>query len=229
MDIKTDLNTCDHCNRTFVRESTLLKHVCEQKLRWQDKDKPQNRIAFNAWLTFYSRCQPGKKKKDYKTFITSAYYTAFVKFGLYCVNVKVVNSTEYLNHLLSNNVSIDNWASDQQYTKYLIQYLRMEDPFDAVKRSIQTMLDISEKENLKLSDVLLYYSKNKLCSLISSGQISPWILYLSDSGLNFLDTINEDQRSVIWEYINPERWNLKFARDRQLFNEVSETIKQVLK
>jgi hypothetical protein len=222
-------NTCQHCNRSFVRESTLIKHLCEQKLRWQERDRPQNRIAYDSWLTFYSRIQPGKKKKDYKAFAESAYYSAFLRFGTYCVNVKVVNVAEYLNHLLSNNVSIDNWSSDSVYTKYLTQYLRTEDAYDAVKRSIKTMLEIADAENIRLQDVLNYYNKNKLCHLISTGHISPWVLYLSDSGNTFLSELNMDQRAVIWEYIDTERWNIKFKRDLVLMNEIKTVIDMAFK
>lgn len=224
-----ELNTCEHCGRTFVRESTLFKHLCEQKLRWQDRDKSANRIAYDAWLTFYGRVQANKKKKDYKTFIASAYYTAFLKFGSYCSDIKVINTQEYVHYLLNGNVPIDNWNSDRVYTKFLVEYLKTEDAFDAVKRSIKTMLEISEQENIQLKDVLNYFNKNKLCHLISTGHISPWILYLSESGNEFLTSLNTDQRNVIWEYIDTERWNIKFRRDQQLVTEIKNVIELALR
>lgn len=227
--LNTQTNICEHCGRTFVRESTLFKHLCEQKLRWQDRDKPGNRIGYDAWLTFYTRFQASKKKKDYKAFISSAYYTAFVKFGNYCVDVKIVNAKEYVNYLLSNNVSIDNWNSDRVYTRYLIEYLRSEDAYDAVKRSIKTMLEISDQENIELRDVFRYFSKNKLCHLISVGHISPWMLYMSNYGNEFLSDLNPDQRNVIWEYIDAERWNIKFKRDPELVNDIKNVIELALK
>jgi len=224
----TELNTCEHCARTFVRESTLFKHLCEQKLRWQDKDKPGNRIAYDAWLTFYNKVQPSKKKKDYKAFISNAYYTAFVKFGNYCVDIRAVNVAEYVRYLINNNVSIDNWNSDRVYTRYLVDYLKTEDAYDAVKRSVKTMLDISIQEQIQLKDVFKYYNKNKLCHLISTGHISPWMLYLSQSGNEFLSELNTDQRNVIWEYIDTERWNIKLKRDTQLVEDIKNVIKLAL-
>ena len=58
--VETELSEeyrCEHCKRNFVRPANLLKHLCEQKRRWQDKDKPSNRIAYNAWLKFYKTIQ----------------------------------------------------------------------------------------------------------------------------------------------------------------------------
>ena len=39
---------CEFCNRKFVREKTLLTHICETKNRWLDKDKISNRSGFKA-------------------------------------------------------------------------------------------------------------------------------------------------------------------------------------
>ena len=41
---------CEFCGRTFLRESTVLKHICEYKHRWLEKDRLGNRLAFQAWL-----------------------------------------------------------------------------------------------------------------------------------------------------------------------------------
>ena len=74
---------CEFCNGEFVRESTLMTHMCESKRRWMNKDLQGNRIAFQAWNEFYKKNTTNKKKKTYEDFIKSAYYTAFVKFGNY--------------------------------------------------------------------------------------------------------------------------------------------------
>ena len=43
---------CDFCGRTFLRETTVAKHLCEYKQRWMNKDLQGNRIGFQAWLQF---------------------------------------------------------------------------------------------------------------------------------------------------------------------------------
>jgi hypothetical protein len=214
VETKTEEYRCDHCKRSFVRPNSLLKHLCEQKRRWQDRDRPQNRIAFSAWLKFYQQLQPSKKKREYTDFIASAYYGGFVKYGIYCCEVGVVNPNRYIDYLLSHNVPLDNWNSDSVYTKFLIQYLREEDGMDAVRRTLMTLLDIAEEENIQLRDVFRYCSANKLCHKIVGGKISPWVLYKTKSGQEFLSKLNEDQTTLIIDYIDPERWNIKMMRDK---------------
>lgn len=218
---------CDHCKRTFVRPNNFLKHLCEQKRRWQEKDKPANRIAFEAWLKFYKMIQPTRKKKEYTDFISSAYYIGFVKFGIYCVESSVIDPLNYVNHLLKENVPLDNWNSDKIYTTYLILHLRSEDSMTAVKRSIENMISLAENENVQLRDVFKYVSSNKICHYIINGKISPWIIYQSKTGPEFLSKLNDDQRNVIYPYIDPERWNIKFKRDGEEVKTINSLIKEM--
>lgn len=225
--LDTEENRCDHCNRTFIRSGTLLKHLCEQKRRWQESSKPANRIAYGAWTKFYSTFQPSRKRREYKDFINSPYYSAFVKWGNYCVDIKAVNVDAYVDYLLKNNTPIDTWDSDRVYTKYLIDYLRTENALDAVKRSIDTMLDIAQNENIQLQDVFRVSNYNKLCHLVTTGHISPWVLYNTKTGKEFLFNINQDQTQLIFDYIDPERWNIKFRRESENVKEVVELLRTI--
>ena len=54
---------CDFCGRSFLRESTIAKHICEYKQRWMNKDLVGNRIGFQAWVEFYKKNTNSKKTK----------------------------------------------------------------------------------------------------------------------------------------------------------------------
>ena len=223
----TDELHCGHCNRTFVKPGTLFKHLCEPKRRWMDKDRPANRIGFMAWSKFYQQYQPtAKKKKEYIDFIASTYYGGFVRYGTYCAEVGVVSPLNYVDWLLKEKISIDNWTSDRNYGRYLIEYLRLEDGMDAVKRSVESLLKLAEAENLQVGDVLRYAGKNKLCHKIVGGHISPWLLFNSEGGQYFLSSIDPGQTEMIFEYINPDLWNIKFMRDSETVKEIQGVLKQ---
>lgn len=224
--VATEEFRCEHCNKTFIKPGTLLKHLCEPKRRWMDKDRPANRIAFIAWSKFYQQYQPRSKKKEYRDFTSSAYYGGFVKYGTYCVDVGVVNPLMYVDWLLKEKISLDNWASDKNYDRYLVQYMRLEDGMDAVKRSVETLLKFAEEDNLQLGDVLKFTNSNKICHKVVSGKISPWVLYNSDSGREFLSKLNEGHMQMIFEYINPDIWNIKFMRDRENVKDVQTLLRQ---
>lgn len=226
-EIKTDEYHCEHCRRSFVKPSSFAKHVCEPKRRWMDRDRPANRIAFAAWLKFYQQAQPSKKRREYTDFSSSAYYLGFLRYGTYCADIGVVNPLNYVDYLLKEKVPLDNWNSDKIYTKYLIFYLRSENELDAVKRSVTHMLNIAEDENIQLRDVFRYVNSNKICHLICSGKISPWVLYQSKSGIDFLSKLNDDQRGLIFEYIDPERWTIKFKKDAAAVKNVETVLAEI--
>jgi hypothetical protein len=84
---------------------------------------------------------------------------------------------------------------------------------DAIARSIETTIEKAEKEGIRSCDYLRYGNPNVICYQITLGKISPWMLYHSNSGSRFLDTLNPDHVKIIIDYINPEQWALKFKKN----------------
>ena len=216
--------SCDFCNRSFQREQTMMKHLCENKRRWQDKDMLGNRIGFQSWLSFYTKNTSAKKQRTYLDFIKSAYYIAFIKFGHYCVNVKCLNVSRYADWLLKNNIKIDKWCSDENYTKFLVEYLRDEDPLDAVARSIEITIELAKEAGLQSKDCLRYANRNRLCYMITGGKISPWMLYQCESGIEFIESLDESQQRMIIDYISPEKWAVRFKRHSSAVTQVKELL-----
>jgi len=221
---ETNKYGCEFCKREFLRESTVLKHICEYKHRWLEKDRPGNRIGFQAWLNFYKKNSASKKKRTYEEFIKSAYYTAFVKFGTYCTDINAINVSRFADWLVKNQVKIDTWTTDGVYTKFLIEYLRDEDPLDAIHRSVETTMNIAEQEGIQTKDVIRYGNKNRVCHAITTGKISPWMLYQSESGNTFLDKLDSTQVKMIIDYINPELWAIKFKRNPEQVKQVKDLL-----
>lgn len=215
---------CDFCGSNFVRESTLSKHICETKRRYNDRDRVGNRIGFSSWVQFYNK-HSRKQKRDYMEFAKSAYYTAFVKFGNYCHEANVLNVPRYVDWLLKEQISIDHWNRDSNYTKFIVEHLKSEDPLDAIARSIEATVELAITDKIQTKDVLRYGNRNKICFEITKGKISPWMLYHSDSGLQFIEHLDATQQKMILEYINPEQWAIKFKRSTNIISEVKQLLK----
>lgn len=215
---------CEFCNRAFVREKTLFTHLCETKNRWLSKDKIANRIGFQSFVQFYKKHSAAKNTKTQDEFIRSPYYTAFVKFGNYCSEIGAINVSRFVDWLLAEQISIDNWNSDNVYRKYLIEYLRKEDPMDAIHRSVETSINLVKTDGILPSDFLRYCNTNKICHAITTGKISPWMLYQSKSGPQFLDKLTSDHVKMIIDYIDPEQWALKFHREPENVRTVKEIL-----
>jgi hypothetical protein len=223
----TDKHSCEFCNRSFVRESTLLKHICEYKHRWLERDRRGNQIGFQSWLQFYTKNSLSKKVRTYEEFIKSAYYTAFVKFGAYSVAMNCVNVSRFVDFLLKENIKLDTWTSDANYTKFLLEYTKTENALDAVTRTVSHCLDLAEAEKLQPNDYLRYGNRNKICYAITTGRISPWVLYQSESGVKLLDELAHDQVKMVYDYINPVQWAIKFSKEVDKADEIKQLMTEL--
>lgn len=216
---------CEFCDKEFVREKSMLTHMCETKRRVNQQELKGNRIGFQSWLEFYRKNTAGKKVRTYMDFAKSSYYTAFVKFGNYCSDANVLNVSKYANYLIKNQISVDKWASDKQYTNFLLIHLKDEDPLDAIARSIETTIELAQQDNIPTKDIFRYGNSNRICYAITKGKISPWMLYQSESGVKFLSNLDETQVKMIIDYIQPEQWAAKFKRNTDILNEVKELLR----
>jgi hypothetical protein len=202
---------CQYCKKDFVRENSLAVHICEAKRRRQERSERGVELGFQAYIRFYEITQGSARLKTFDDFADSAYYRAFVKFGRYCVDTRVINPRQFLEWLLKNNKKLDRWASDQIYTEYLIQYLPVENVADALARAIEYGMDWGEQHQAPAHDCLRYGSVSALCWAVMSGRISAWVIYNCDSGQSLLNQLTADQISMIWPYIDSDIWQKKFA------------------
>ena len=202
---------CGYCQKHFAKENSLAVHLCEPKRRRQERHERGVELGFQAYVRFYEIAQGSARLKTFDDFADSSYYRAFVKFGRYCVDTRVINPRQFLEWLLKHNKKIDAWASDKIYTEYLTEYLTLENVADALSRAVEFGIDWAEKNSAQPQDCLRYGSVSALCHAIVSGRISPWVIYNSQSGQKFLTQLTPDQVDMIWPYINSDVWQKKFA------------------
>jgi hypothetical protein len=205
---------CKYCEKEFRRESTLAAHSCEQKRRYEQKDEQGVRWGLGAYLRFYEYTQGSAKLKNYDDFARSPYYLAFVKFGRYCVGVRCINFTSFTDFLLKNNKKLDYWCKDSMYDEWLKDYIKRENPQDALERGIKTMSEYAETHPELKNGYREYFkfgNTNRICRHVISGRISPWVIYNCNSGIECLERLDEYQLAMIMPYINPEFWQKKFV------------------
>jgi hypothetical protein len=217
---------CQYCKKSFVKESSLAVHSCEPRRRRQEKDDAGVRVGFHAYIKFYELTQGSAKLKTYDDFCESPYYKAFVKFGRYCVNTRVINPSRFTEWVLKQNKKLDYWCSDKLYEEYLLFYLKVETMEDALARAIEHTLTWSEEKGSPSYDYLRYGNHNTITQSIVSGRISPWVLYNSDSGQKFLSEMNTEHQAIVWAYIDPDVWTKKLKDDPANRMEAQELLKK---
>jgi hypothetical protein len=204
---------CKYCERLFRKESTLAAHLCEPKRRWQQENETGVQFGLRAYLQFYETTQGSARLKSYGDFVASPYYTAFTKFGRHLVAIRCINSTSYTAWLLKNNKKIDHWCRDSFYEEWLSEYIKKEAVQDALERGLQTMEEyVNGNSGLAhFSHYFKYGNHNRICFHITTGRISPWVIYNCDSGVQFLESLNPEHLAIVLPWIDPDYWNRKFT------------------
>jgi len=209
---KVDTFTCQYCHKEFKSERTLLVHACEQKRRWKAKDEKGTVLGMHTYTRFYSYNQNNARTRTFEDFVGSPYYTAFVKFGNYLINTKCIKTERFIDWVVSSGIKLDQWAKDATYTQFLDSALLTENVNDALTRAIEYSLDWGDEKKMKPEDVMRYGSPNRLCQAIVTGKISPWVIYQSQSGQEFLNKLSSEQMTMIWSVINPDQWQPIFEK-----------------
>ena len=202
--------TCQYCKKDFIKESSLAVHSCEPRRRRQEQSERGVQLGLQAYLKFYQLTQGSARLKTFDDFADSPYYRAFVKFGRYCVDIRAINPVRFIEYVLKQNKKIDHWCRDSIYTEYLLDYLRVENVNDALARAIEFGITWQEHTSNPAHDCLRYGNSNAICYAISSGRISPWVIYNSDSGQKFLSDLTSEQIAMIWPYVDSDFWMKKF-------------------
>lgn len=202
--------SCQYCDRSFRRETSLAVHVCEPKRRYQERDEIGVQIGLQSYLRFYEITQGSARLKTFDDFARSPYYRAFVKFGRYCVDIRAINIPRLIEWLLKNNKKIDHWCRDTIYSEYLQEHLKQESATDALARAMEQAIAWSEETGNPDRDYLRFGNSNAICYAITTGRITAWVLYNSDSGTEFLGNLNQEQITMIWPYIDADFWQRRF-------------------
>lgn len=202
--------TCVHCDKSFMKEKTLVAHMCEKKRRALQKDEKRVQAGFYAYNRFYELTQNNKKEKTYEEFCNSSYYNAFVKFGSFVNNVNPIYPDKFMDYVIKSGVKLDDWCKDKLYEQYLHTMLKQEPVESAVQRSLQTMMEWADTQDADFSHYFNYVNLNRAVHDILDGKISPWLILNSNTGKTMMTKFNDEQLAMITSVVDVPFWFKKF-------------------
>ena len=218
--------SCEHCAKSFRKENSLVAHACEPRRRWNDRNTVVVQLALQTYQLFYQRIQPSSKPKDWAEFASSRYYIAFKKFAQYTIDVRCVNTQEFINYILKQQTPLDRWCSDSVYEEFMLSWIQTEPAWDAVQRSLLTASDWADQQASDTAHYFKYATDSRVVSDIVKGRISAWLIYASADGVGWLSRLMPDQQQLIYRWINPEVWQSKLHQESE-FVEIQHLLAQV--
>jgi hypothetical protein len=202
--------TCVHCDKSFMKEKTLVAHMCERKRRALQRDEKRVQAGYMAFNRFWQLTQKAKKIKTYDEFADSSYYNAFVKFGSFLNNVDPLYPEKFVDWVIKSGVKLDHWCRDELYEKYLFETIKSEPVESAVQRSLQTMMEWADENRAVFAHYFNYVSLNRAVHDILNGRISPWIILNTQSGYKMINMMSDEQLNMIAPAFDVPYWQRKF-------------------
>jgi hypothetical protein len=179
---------CGYCNKVFKLERTIAAHMCVNKKRYLQKDEQHVRLAHTFFNDWHRIAMGNNSQKDYKIFMKSQYYGAFVRFGLYVLEARVIAPERYLAWLIVNQKPVDIWCKDTIYNAYLAQQSKLETAERALERFVIHADLWSQRTGCHWSEYWSMVQPHTMVNDIKMGKISPWVFL----GYNFARKQLED-------------------------------------
>lgn len=201
---------CTHCNKSFMRQRTLISHMCEGRRRAMQQGEKRVQAGLMVYNRFFQLTQNAKKPKTYDEFCNTSYYNAFVKFGSFINNVKPLYPEKFVDYVIKSGVKLDHWCRDELYETYLYEMIKVEPVDNAIERSIKTFMEWGDKHNTPFEDYFNLINLNQAVQDILNGKISPWIILNSAAGQTMLNKMNDEQLNMIAPALEIQFWVRKF-------------------
>ena len=217
---------CVHCDKSFMKEKTLVAHMCEQKRRALQRDEKRVQAGFMAYNRFYQLTQNQNKPKTYAEFCESSYYNAFVKFGSFVNNINPIYPDRFIDHVIKSGIKLDHWCKDELYDQYLQDIIKVEPVESAIQRTLTTMMEWADHNKSTYNHYFLYVNTNRLTHDLRNGLISPWIILNVKGGQKILNSLNDDQLSIIGNMLDLPYWLKKFKTNPADLALIKEIVKE---
>jgi hypothetical protein len=188
--------------------------------RWADRDMTHVRLAYRTFQMFYEMNTTSTKSKTMEDFIRSQYYEGFAKFGRSCIRNEYMDPEKFAEWLIRNGKKLQDWNKDQMYNDYLLEFVKKEPGMRALERTITYFATWAEEQNTDFNQYFRTVSTNRAVHDIRSAKVSPWVLHLSESGVELLGRMNNEQVEIIKPLINVEFWLRVFTKSKEETDEV---------
>jgi len=199
---------CDFCKHPYSTEKTLISHTCEKKRRWLWKDEKYAMMGFRAYQLFYEISMKSKKPKTQEDFIDSQYYSAFIKFGKYLVDINALDPMGFTDFLIRTNVKLDDWTLPRPYEIWIRELGKKEHPDKALERNILLMEQWARETGEEWTDFFRNVSTVQATRWIKAGRLSPWLLFTV--GDELIERLSDEQLMMIKELLDANFWFKKF-------------------
>lgn len=209
---------CPYCKKDFLRENSLINHMCEKKRRFFNKDEKYVKLGFLAYQKFYAIQYSGRKLPTYEDFSNSKFYTSFTAFGRYILDVNALRPEGFIEFVIKTGVPLKNWTLPVVYETYVRELTKKMTPEMALEQGILLAQQWSQESAEPWNDFFRKIHPNLAVQWIRTGRINPWFLYAAPSSKDLFDRMSDEQMGLVSEYLDPKVWKARMKVHKSDFD-----------
>lgn len=212
------LYDCKYCKKKFFNERTFMKHECTQMVRSREIQTIIGQSAYGMYKHWLEKQR--RKPPPVEGFLTSSYYTSFIKFAEWCKETSIPDPQKYIELMVSEKISPALWRRNDAYQIYLEYVDKRSDPYEQVGVSVDTLLSISELMEVPPGEIFKSYTAGDILMLIQQRKLSPWLLFCSKKFKEWIGSLHEVDRSELMRSIGIEYWATKLEKAPEVVKQV---------
>lgn len=216
---------CHYCSKRFTNELVFERHACKEKARAQELASPTGQAAYQHYLTWM-------RVRKFKTqaidaFAASRYYKQFIKFATMVATAGISKPERYIELMVDGGITPDLWTREQCYQMYLDYMDTREKPLDQVVMSIQTLMDVADKEGVDYSKIVKHLGPQRMLSLITQRKISPWFLFHSVTSRELISSLDNEEKKAYDKIIKFSAWAERLQKNAKVREEIIAIVKEL--
>ncbi len=202
-----------------------MKHRCDAMERAELIKTSIGQSAYalySVWMTKQHRKVP-----PIATFCTSAYFRGFIKFAEFVRKLNIPNVEKYIEIMTNKKISPWLWHRNECYSLYLEWNDKLSTPYDQAQISIDTILKMSEAAGITAAQVFEVLEPGEIIQLIIERKLSPWILLVSKTFKDKLQTMDANQHQALMRLIGIDYWAQKMEENRDVVSDMKMLVKEL--
>jgi hypothetical protein len=208
-----------------MKERHFMAHECKEMLRSREV---QTMIGQRAYILYKHWLEKQRRKPPpIETFVTSTYYTAFIKFATFCRDTSIADPELYVELMVKKGISPSLWMKDEPYGMYLEHMDKHADPYDQAERTLNCLATVAEKLEIPIGNVFAELRYGEMLELINQRQLSPWILFCSPKFKEWVAKLDEHERAHLMKSIGIVYWQMVLEKNPQVVQDMKTLVADV--
>ena len=131
--------------------------------------------------------------------------------------------TVWSGSVILEGKKLADWSKDSVYDEFLLQYVKKEPGLKALERNVVYLSEWGQEHKCDWQDYFKIVTPARAVHDIRSAKVSPWVLYLSETGGELLTRFNDEQVKMIQHVIDTTFWMKQFGHNREEVEEIKTT------